>query len=84
MVCLDIAIDTPTWKKCAYCNNFGVPTHFIFTVYILKEDIYIYIYIYIVKERGRNCVTWLRIPEDSESIFVNSQVTKNFFISHNV
>ena len=27
---LDIAIDTPTWKKCVYCDNFGVSTHFIF------------------------------------------------------
>ena len=30
------------------------------------------------KERGRNSVTWLRIPDDSDKIVVNSQVTKNF------
>ena len=25
-----ITIDTPTWKKCVYCDIFGVSTHFIF------------------------------------------------------
>ena len=43
---------------------------FFFKFCISKEDE--------VKERGRNSVTWLRIPDDPDSIVVNSKVTKNF------
>ena len=41
----------------------------LFLILYLKEDR--------VKEKWRNSVTWLRIPDDSDSIVVNSQVTKN-------
>ena len=54
-------------------NKISVITMLVIIDYFfkkLKEDR--------VKERGRNSVTLLRIPDNSDSVAVNSQVTKNF------